>query len=443
MLIGASRYRPNDAVNDVGGVAIHKGIVGGFEQEPFQTVFGDKNSDNLGFSVVACDFNGDGKLDLAAGAPRAEDDDAENTKNDQGAIYLYGGTGTGVSASPVQRLHGQRLKPSEGGPDSNWVDAASLWLPRVLAAGDFNNDGACDLVAASHTAKTAQGRGDDGIVVIYKGQLADDEKLVSEKPAWAAAAFDDQNAGNEFGRMIRVADVNNDGRDDLLVSHHRADNPEASSSNHGALRVFSDIQLSEAAVESYRAPHEAAWTRFGNLGYGYTGFDSAAADVNGDGITDLFVGGMRHANENSWATGPIDGAPLKCFWAPWKPGSARCPAIGCSEVRAPTIIFRHNFCPSTSALIRPVSPGSSPTGAITTRKKGPIAACSNFAVAESPARKRGRIGSFLWGGDGGMMAPEVDGGSVPVETDAGVGAMLPVPACSLSVAAASFCHARR
>ncbi len=319
LILGVGRYRPNDAASEPGGVRIHRGVPGGFEPDPMQTVYADKNADNMGFSVTVCDFNGDGHDDIAAGAINAEDDDADDTAGAQGAIFLYAGNGSGVSQEPVQIIHGQRLSPASGGQGSSWVDASNLKMGRFLASGHIDADGRCELVSANYLAKTDSGRGEDGMIKVFKGQESTADGLVSPQPSWAAAAYDAQNKSNEFARVVRVADVNQDGLMDILASHHRADTDGASGSNHGALRVFFSPTLSETPVENYVAPYDADLSRFSTVNYGYYGFDSAVADVNGDAVPDLLVGALRNQVGDWIGTGSQRRGSIEVFLGPLTP----------------------------------------------------------------------------------------------------------------------------
>jgi hypothetical protein len=70
-------------------------------------------------SVAACDFNGDGKLDLAVG----------NISSGNVSVLLGNGDGTFQSA----------------------IDFGNQLSPQSVAIGDFNSDGRPDLVAANFT----------------------------------------------------------------------------------------------------------------------------------------------------------------------------------------------------------------------------------------------------------------------------------------------------
>ena len=59
---------------DIGAVYIYPGEAGSFlADEPSRVLTGRLGGDRFGWSIAACDFNADGRVDLAIGAYDAED----------------------------------------------------------------------------------------------------------------------------------------------------------------------------------------------------------------------------------------------------------------------------------------------------------------------------------------------------------------------------------
>ena len=93
-------------------------------------------------ATVRADFNGDGRADLAVGAP-FEEDAGSPYYEDTGAVNVLYGTASGLSASGNQLWH----QDSAG-----ILDVAELGddFGSALAAGDFNGDGRADLAVGVH-----------------------------------------------------------------------------------------------------------------------------------------------------------------------------------------------------------------------------------------------------------------------------------------------------
>ena len=154
--------------NDAGHVQVHLGQPDGrFGQEPAQIVTGIRSGDYLGFGVAACDFNGDGRMDIAASALYYEDAAARPQSNTQGAVFIFLGYEDGFLAQPDQIVVGRRL--SQNG---NWSHYADLQMGYDVVAGDMNGDERCDLAVS--TVRYAQpGQGGAGAVFVYAGRQAD------------------------------------------------------------------------------------------------------------------------------------------------------------------------------------------------------------------------------------------------------------------------------
>ena len=186
---------------------------------------------------VVGDFNGDGKPDVMITMTPY----STNT----GAIYLFLGNGDGT------------LQPG-----------VSLDTPPQaygLAAGDFNGDGKLDFAVTNTSNGSAN---TTGAVLVYLNQGGD----TFAKPVSYAA--------NLFPGPITVADVNLDGKPDLVVASQ--DNATVTSTNpfgpHGTVNVLlgnGDGTFQTATNSLLNDP-------------GYSNL--AVADMNQDGVPDVIVG---------------------------------------------------------------------------------------------------------------------------------------------------------
>ncbi|MFI6939440.1 FG-GAP-like repeat-containing protein [Streptomyces sp. NPDC050418] len=94
--------------------------------------------DALGWSVSAGDYNGDGYVDLLAGAPR-EDITRTTARKDAGATWFFKGSSTGINGSGTVDIS-QDTSGMPGSTETNDHFGSSV------SAGDFTGDGKADVV---------------------------------------------------------------------------------------------------------------------------------------------------------------------------------------------------------------------------------------------------------------------------------------------------------
>ena len=133
------------------------------------------------FGIAVADLNGDAKLDLAVAAPFAE------------YVYVLIGNGDGTFKAPV-----------------GYQDALAQ-EPDSVAVGDFNGDGKKDLAVALSECCNASGEGVLGIMAgngdgTFKSMV---RYIIPDPPMVAPIG----------ANFVAVADVNNDGKADVLISN--------------------------------------------------------------------------------------------------------------------------------------------------------------------------------------------------------------------------------
>jgi FG-GAP repeat len=152
------------------------------------------------------DFDGDGRSDLAVGAPM----DSVAGREDAGAVnVIYGSRRGGLREDPDQQF-------TQGtGGIQGWVDAHDRF-GGTLAAGDFDGDGYGDLAIGS-PGEDASGHANTGVVhVLYgdrHGLTRRDELLGQGFAGVPGTPEDEQN----FGAALAAGDFDGNGRDDLAV----------------------------------------------------------------------------------------------------------------------------------------------------------------------------------------------------------------------------------
>lgn len=175
LLIGAP------GVAESGMLYLYLGGEEGLAQTPAWEV-GDQNDfESLGVTVATGDVNGDGWIDVIAGA----------TEYDRytGAIYVYYNSAEGLSTEYNWWAQGSEYNDEYG---------------QALAVGDVNADGYADIAVGGPGAK------DGGFAVLYLGS----EDGVVNDLAWA---YISEEWSELFGQSLTMGDVDGDGYDDLLV----------------------------------------------------------------------------------------------------------------------------------------------------------------------------------------------------------------------------------
>jgi len=211
---------------------------------------GSAAGDNLGWEVAGIgDWDGDGAPDLLAGA-------IGNSNGGPGKAAVY----SGADGSLIDEFVGEA--------------PGDLFGYSIADAGDVNGDGVTDLVVGAQ--RNDAGGSNAGRAYVYSG--ADASQL---------HVFTGEQAGDSFGAAVAGAgDPNQDGRADLIVGAPRYDGGGRPDSNTGRAYVLSGLDGSQLDVfTGSQSSAELGWAV------------SAAADLDGDGGTDLLV------------AAPTDGVP--------------------------------------------------------------------------------------------------------------------------------------
>jgi hypothetical protein len=179
-------------------------------------------------AITAADLNGDGIVDLAVGG---------------GNVGVLLGNGDGTFQPEVVY--------SSGGSGADSVVVA-----------DVNGDGKPDLIVANEFV--ASGTNDGGVGVLLGNGDGTFQPAVSYR------------SGGEITYAVAVADLNGDGKLDLVVTNNYASNNDPFDGSVGVLLGLGDGTF-QPAVTYYQAGSDTG--------------SAAIADVNHDGIPDLLVSG--------------------------------------------------------------------------------------------------------------------------------------------------------
>jgi hypothetical protein len=204
-------------------------------------------------AAPAGDVNGDGYDDVIVGADHHDD-----SLQDEGAVYLYLGSPSGLSQTADWSVHGGIEGERLG------RDAAS--------AGDVNGDGYDDLIIGAPFHDGAAGS-DVGRVIVFHGSASGPGSL----PDWE---IEGTQGGARLGfRVSPAGDVNDDGWDDVIIGEYLYDDGPFADS--GRAHVYFGSPDGLTASWTATIGQSEAWFGGGVAGVG---------DVNCDGWDDVAIG---------------------------------------------------------------------------------------------------------------------------------------------------------
>ncbi|MEV8311979.1 FG-GAP-like repeat-containing protein [Streptomyces flavidovirens] len=282
-------------------------------------------------SGIEADYNGDGYLDLAVGAPNAK----VGSRVYAGAVVVFYGSATGVSAGRRTVVH----QDSPGVPGSAETDDR---FGRSMASADLDGDGYSDLVVGSpgETVGSVPDRG--SVTVLWGGRQGIAGGASLPLPSY----LDEQSM---MGSGVALGDFNGDGRNDVTVTGRtetrtyfgaftRTGAPaRQQTENLGSTTAAVAGDLSGDGTAERLYPRGTTDDPAGVISYirwtggstyatteltGADGDAAAVGDVNGDGYGDLVVGdpqdpgsdrngGHKGGQLTVWYGGPTGPAPAQ------------------------------------------------------------------------------------------------------------------------------------
>jgi FG-GAP repeat protein len=273
-----------------------------FDQDTPGMADGREEDDEFGYALVAGDFDGDDRDDLAIGIP---------WENGAGAVQVLFGSAPGLTVDGNQIF----TQNTPGIADSSEADDR---FGVTLASGDFDHDGFGDLAIGvpAEGVDTPVGEIDRaGAVEVLRGAPGGLTTVGSS--FWTQGVSGVPGVIGQlhfFGAGLASGDFNHDGRDDLAVGAPGDD------VGHGALEGSVTILHASSAGSGLSATGAQLWQQgvggvpdTGEPG-DYFGLELATGDFDGNDIADLVVG----APLEDWSTFTEAGA-VTVLYGDWPP----------------------------------------------------------------------------------------------------------------------------
>ncbi len=249
LVVGSPNW-DGPSATDAGRAQLYLGGAGGLSTSPAWQLRGDLQASwaLTGYDLALGDFNGDGRSDLAVGAPKAG-----ISNFFEGAVGVFLGSVNGFGSQP----------------DASFRGNASFEMVglTVASAGDVDQDGREDLLIAAPGYSSGTGT-PYGRVYLYPGSTSG----VSSTASWWR---DGQTLPNEqYGRSLTgLGDLDGDGAAEIAISGLAE-----------VVEIFSGIPFSGLQTQpSLTLTPPVSGVEFGR-------FVGAAGDIDGDGFAELVVG---------------------------------------------------------------------------------------------------------------------------------------------------------
>ncbi len=254
-------------------------------------LYGENTDDLFGWTVTTLDFDGDGIEDIAVAATAYDTASA----TEAGRIYVVPGSGS-LGGTRNMALD-EFLVAYDGIELGDQVGAA-------LAYGEFGDDaGACatcrDLVVAAPDADGPTGpdrRDSAGAIYVIRGRSDLAAGTVLSLEDAATPPFDllttlyGARTLDRIGDALTVGDVNDDGRDDLLIGAPIAGVPAPDRFAAGRMLVYHGVAAWPQQIDALF--DEPDLVMYGAADGDNLGISVAAGDVNGDGFDDTISGAV-------------------------------------------------------------------------------------------------------------------------------------------------------
>ena len=271
------------------------------------TIYGARAGSRTGIWTDVGDIDGDGFADIVMGADQINRDGSNHAG---GACILFGGASLPSVIDLASPPAGVRMALILGvSNEDHWGSA--------LHVGDLNNDGIGDIAiagaifrdSASYVTPQDQTSGHDAraagfngtrpgageLYVVYGSRNFPDTIDLRNPPAGSTHVIGARQ-GDFLGSQVHSADINGDGRRELIIGALQALAPDNRGNTGAVYVIYGSPQLQGATVDL--ANPGASGLQISSI-YGEDqldcGGDSVRSfDINKDGMSDLFIGSPEH-----------------------------------------------------------------------------------------------------------------------------------------------------
>lgn len=269
LVIGEEQFE-----HSTGRVLVYMGVGdGSFSTPPWIDKRGAVLGDRMGSAVSMCDIDGDGQLDLLIGARTVDDRTTSTTINSTGELSAWTVSPSGLSAAPLWSVLG-------AASDGDRFLSAAEQLGRNIRTGDVDGDGRCDVVASALGSDT---------VVVY---ASSDAQPGAHLPGTPSRVYEGEPGDEDFDYALELADLDGDGLDDVIAGGWRTDGTADQNRSGGAYIFFAADDDGRPALEPVLRG-EASLSIVGSERNEELGVSLGVANLDTDGVLDLFIGGVK------------------------------------------------------------------------------------------------------------------------------------------------------
>ncbi|HVN37628.1 MAG TPA: integrin alpha [Myxococcota bacterium] len=278
VIVGAYKFDAGET--DEGAAFVYLGSCTGISGAPASMIQSNQAGAWLGSVASAGDVNGDGYDDVIVGAQKYADGEIA-----EGAAFVFLGSRHGIVA---------RGDPTNADATLESNQANAYFGGSVASAGDVNGDGYDDVIVGANGYEDRVSETDEGAAFIFLGSR---HGIVAHgDPTTADTRLETNQLGGNLTAVASAGDVNGDGYDDVIVGANAYDAPDT---NEGAAFVF----LGSRGGIADGNPMTADARFESNQARSFFGSSVASGDFNGDGYSDVAIGGGNYdapdANEGA------------------------------------------------------------------------------------------------------------------------------------------------